>query len=1200
MNTLLRKIKLTLSRNRISIFWFLALCCFLLSFFHLSTTSPGRRTAKVENMLHKRENVLQKYVDRAFSTPRDEWLGFEDFPEDMVLYRYVDGELQSWVNTFPISNDDISITASFWYRIHDLRNRNIFNLPLAFLSEPVQYVNLGHSWYIAKVFRQGDMTVIGAIEVMVQYSSENTVLHNSVNRRIGLNSSYVTAPVYIDDVNVVCTSDGTPAFSLLRRESLTESDHQSSGMRWAALVLALMAILSFHTRYKSIVSLYFTLGGIFVMQLCSFMMIRDIPADSRFFSPMLYADGNFNSFGALIVFHVFILLYCIAVYSSRKPIIKDIRNTENKAARNIKTASIGLAVAAIAVYIHISVRSLILNSSINFDLFQINNISLYTIVTFLTYGLLFLAMLLLLNIFIPLASSHYRRRRKRHSKRLILGYVLASSIYITACVGVFSFQKECENIRMLTGRLAIERDLSLEMQLQAIEKSIAADPLVRRLTGNPDYENIILNRLAERYFFNILPEYNIRLAVCNRYQNILTEDYSGPVNCFLYYKDIIDNYGVRLSDNSAFYYLDYFKNSISYLGAFSIIRGDMRYDLYLEIDSKTSSDNVGYPSSLLDNINPAANTVRYPYSMAKYHNGRITSHQGRYNFPVSINAYSYEEGFSHYFLEETVLFVNKLPGTKVIAVSRPARGLIPSMISFSYVLLVFGLILIALPRLFRKRHRESLFRPKRSFRMKMTVLLTISMVGALIIMAIGSVILIIRYVNGNNNMMMEETLLSVQGTLNKMTRTTENYGQLNTVEVFSAMDAVSQSSQVDINLFDPEGRLIRTTKPEVFNEYLASSRMNPEAYEALVYNRRMQVIQEESISTLNYYSLYTPIYNENGVLLAIANIPFFINDNNFEYDATPIIAAIVNLYLLLIIIALFFGITMSNSITRPLKEISRNMQAMDISHKAGYINYKGDDELGLLVRTYNQMIDDLDRKTKELAQSAREKAWSEMARQIAHEIKNPLTPMKLSIQHLVRMKKQGCSDWQDKFESLSSSLIEQIDILSNTASEFSSFAKLYREEETEVDLVEILSEQKILFDNRDNIELVFRHHVDRAVVLTRKEQITRTFVNLITNAIQAVETKERGVIHITLKMTPGRYRIDVEDNGSGVSEENLKKLFSPNFTTKTKGSGLGLAICKSIVTQSHGDIYYTQSKELGGADFTVELPTYSRISEDVT
>ena len=291
---------------------------------------------------------------------------------------------------------------------------------------------------------------------------------------------------------------------------------------------------------------------------------------------------------------------------------------------------------------------------------------------------------------------------------------------------------------------------------------------------------------------------------------------------------------------------------------------------------------------------------------------------------------------------------------------------------------------------------------------------------------------------------------------------------------------------------------------------------------------------------------------------------------------------------------------MSNSITRPLKEISRNMQAMDITHKVGHINYKADDELGLLVKTYNQMIDDLDRSAKELAQSEREQAWSQMARQIAHEIKNPLTPMKLSIQHLVRMKMQGRPEWQDRFEALASSLIEQIDILSNTASEFSSFAKLYKEEETEVDLVEILTEQKILFDNRDNIQMNFHRTVEKAVVLARKEQITRTFVNLITNAIQAVESKEQGIIDITLIMSTGRYRIDIEDNGSGVSEENLGKLFSPNFTTKTKGSGLGLAICKSIVTQSHGDIYYSKSQKLGGADFTVILPMHTEVSEDYT
>ena len=230
MRTIFKNIRRFISENRISIFWSLAMCCFMLSFFHLPATSSGRRAARVEQLLHKRENVLQKYVDRALETPADQWLRFEDFPDDMVLYRYVDGELQSWANTFPISNDDISLNSS-WYRIHDLRNRNIFNIPLAFLNERVQYVNLGHSWYIVKLFSHDNILIIGAIEVMEQYSSENSYLHNSVNRRLGLNSSYTTAPAYIDDIDVVYTSDGTPAFSLLRNGSLTDSNHRSSGMR---------------------------------------------------------------------------------------------------------------------------------------------------------------------------------------------------------------------------------------------------------------------------------------------------------------------------------------------------------------------------------------------------------------------------------------------------------------------------------------------------------------------------------------------------------------------------------------------------------------------------------------------------------------------------------------------------------------------------------------------------------------------------------------------------------------------------------------------------------------------------------------------------------------------------------------------------------------------------------------------------------
>lgn len=195
-----------------------------------------------------------------------------------------------------------------------------------------------------------------------------------------------------------------------------------------------------------------------------------------------------------------------------------------------------MCITAIAVYIHTTLRSLTTNSGITLDLFRINEISIYTILVYVAYGMLFLAMLFLLNILIATSSRHYIEKRKRHSRRLLMAYLMVTAMYMTGAVSYFGFQKECENIRILTGRLAVERDLNLEMQLQAIERNIISDPLVRGLAGNPEYENIILNRLAERYFYNILPEYDIRITTCDMFDMIITEDYANPVGCYKYFK----------------------------------------------------------------------------------------------------------------------------------------------------------------------------------------------------------------------------------------------------------------------------------------------------------------------------------------------------------------------------------------------------------------------------------------------------------------------------------------------------------------------------------------------------------------------------------------------------------------------------------------------------------------------------------------
>ena len=248
------------------------------------------------------------------------------------------------------------------------------------------------------------------------------------------------------------------------------------------------------------------------------------------------------------------------------------------------------------------------------------------------------------------------------------------------------------------------------------------------------------------------------------------------------------------------------------------------------------------------------------------------------------------------------------------------------------------------------------------------------------------------------------------------------------------------------------------------------------------------------------------------------------------------------------------------------------------------------------------MVKDLSDSTKQLAQAERDKAWSEMARQVAHEIKNPLTPIKLEIQRLIRLKQNNNPKWEEKFEQVASVVLEHIQILSDTANEFSTFAKLYSEEPVEMDLSRMLKDQVMIYDNKDNIKISYIG-LDEAVVMGPKPQIIRVFVNLINNAVQAVENMQKEAVergeepakgHVMICLRHGAkdgfFDIAFDDNGPGVSKEHQDKLFTPNFTTKSGGTGLGLAICLNIIEKCDGEISYQKSFALGGASFVVSLP----------
>ena len=339
-------------------------------------------------------------------------------------------------------------------------------------------------------------------------------------------------------------------------------------------------------------------------------------------------------------------------------------------------------------------------------------------------------------------------------------------------------------------------------------------------------------------------------------------------------------------------------------------------------------------------------------------------------------------------------------------------------------------------------------------------------------------------------------------------------------------------------------------------------------------------------------------------MVAILNSPYIGQNYVLRHDAFFYSALIFNVFIILLVATIVLSTTLVNAIFKPVTEIGKKMSATDI-HSLDYIKYDRDDEISTLVNAYNRMVTDLSESARKLAQAERDKAWSEMARQVAHEIKNPLTPIKLEIQRLMRLKQKNDPKWEEKFDKVASVILEHIDILTETANEFSTFAKLYSEEPVLLDLDATLRDQLVIFDNKDNINISYLG-MPEAYVMAPKPQLIRVFVNLLTNAIQAIEIQQKqalengqpvktGEILICLRNSTkdGYYDVVFEDNGPGVSEENRSRLFTPNFTTKSGGTGLGLAICRNIVEKCNGEILYRKSYNLYGACFTVRLPRQS-------
>lgn len=408
------------------------------------------------------------------------------------------------------------------------------------------------------------------------------------------------------------------------------------------------------------------------------------------------------------------------------------------------------------------------------------------------------------------------------------------------------------------------------------------------------------------------------------------------------------------------------------------------------------------------------------------------------------------------------------------------------------------------------------------------------------------------------------------------------------------VDPVSAIHRMDINIYDLDGNLIESSGKDIYSKGLLAPLMNASAFHQLTTTEQNEVTMDknnsEQIGNLIYDTQYEKLRDMGGNVIAYIGMPYYSQKSKIENDTSDFIGTLLNVYVILLTVAGFIAIFVAKSITRPLSQIGEKLKELKIGKKNEALEWSTKDELGDLIEEYNRMIRKLDDSTKLLAQSERESAWREMAKQVAHEIKNPLTPMKLSIQYLQYAYQSDPSNMEAMLKRVSNTLIEQIDNLAQIATEFSNFAKMPRAENEHFAINNLVQSVYDLFSEQREVQMSISLPDHKAMVFGDKNQLMRVFNNLIKNAMQAIPEGKEGRVDVILRdIDHSMIQLEVKDNGSGIPRDMEEYIFIPQFTTKSSGTGLGLAISKSIVESLDGGIYF-ESIEGEGTSFFVELP----------
>jgi nitrogen fixation/metabolism regulation signal transduction histidine kinase len=624
-----------------------------------------------------------------------------------------------------------------------------------------------------------------------------------------------------------------------------------------------------------------------------------------------------------------------------------------------------------------------------------------------------------------------------------------------------------------------------------------------------------------------------------------------------------------------------------YIGLIKIFEDSINEScIFIEFVSKITQQDLGLPA-ILEKSHAFSSPLTKNYSYAFYKDGILNDWKGKYDYKQKLSDYhliTYHDAFFEKDHYQHYIY-SKSPGN-VLVISLEEPGILQKLASFAFVFLFYSLLTFLLYTYFKTSSLKNSFS---NFQGRLQYSMIILLLFSFVLIGVSSLYYII-YLNQQKNAdnLMEKAhsvLIELEHKLTGM----EQFNEEDKLYVESLLAKFSEVFFTDITLFTREGNLLASSRPQVFQSELLSQNINAYAYYQLSVLKNSFFIQNEQIGTQQYLSAYLPFRNQDNQSVAYLNLPYFAKQYELEDEVSGFVVAFLNIYLFLLFIAIMITIIISRYLSRPLLLVKEKISKINLQQDNEKIDWNKNDEIGDLVKEYNRMVDELEESAHKLAISQRESAWREMAQQIAHEIKNPLTPMKLNVQYLEKAWDDQVEDYEERMKRITKALKEQIDALSEIAGQFGTFAAIEKIAPQKLDIKSIIENVTAVFKVNEHIHFELQLAEEDCMAVVDKNQIIRVFNNIYKNAVQALSQQPHPQITTKCIVENGFLKISIQDNGVGIPPKELAYIFEPRFTTKTGGMGLGLALVKKMLENANASIDVI-SEEAKGTTFSILIP----------